>query len=252
MSDTRIANARAQAEYAPGLSPADLTDPVLLALSGRRVSESAVRAFLGWPPRSRPPRRRAGQQQPKPQYPRLTAFQQLKGGTYYPDQVTDTPKKRARDSKNVLTRLERLAACAPKGLKLYTLDLPELDGRDLYHPDTVRTARKAAQTWLYARRLHGEWKLERGLCGGTHLHIVTCASAAQSGTAVYDLDGLAEYLVKPADARACLPKLGDRRGPAERRADHDAAAEDYLRAVAALAAGEYGDRDRLPRMGSPA
>ena len=198
------------------------------------------------------PRRREGQQQPKPQHPRLTAFQQRKGGTFYPDQVTDTPRKRSRDSKNILARLERLTALHPDGLAFFRVGLPELDGHDLYHPDTVRAARKAAQTWLYARRLHGEWKLERGLCGGTHLHIVAAALATKAGILVYDLDGLAAYLAKPADARACFPKRDDSRRAPERRADLDAAAEDYLRAVAALTCGEYGNRDRLPRMGGPA
>lgn len=182
----------------------------------------------------------------------LAAHFKRKGGTFYPDAVTDTKAKRQRDKVPVLARLEKLAALYPDGLKLYRLTLGELDGLCLYDPRTVESAKKAARRWLRARGLRGEVKVERGRCGGTHAHIVTAAAGAE-GVEVYDLGGLAAYLVKPADARACMPKRGEAGlySVRELREQKERAAEDWLRAEAWLKAGKLGERRRLPRMFGP-
>ena len=81
---------------------------------------------------------------------------------------------------------------------------------DLYDHDKNRRAREMvaaivgpAPTWA---------KLERGLEGMIHAHIVTTKNAPlllPAGSViedVYDLEGLARYLAKPSDARACMPR----------------------------------------------
>lgn len=174
-------------------------------------------------------------------FPLLAAHLDTHDG-YYPDAMVDTRRKRQRESREVAAVLYKLDDHYPEGLKLYRISLPELDHLNLYDHELVRQAKKRAERWLKARGVRGWFKVERGRHGGTHVHIVTSASAAPGGTPVYDLAGLAAYLVKPADGRACMRKRDEDISAAELKRQKDAAAEYWLAARAALAPGQ-----RLPR-----
>lgn len=255
MSTTAILHpARELKTYLPGLEPDALfSDPVLKVLSGKRLAESTIRRHLGLAPRVT---RKKGKTRPvapplSPARPLFAAHCEQKGGYYLPDAVVDTEAKRERDKVEPLARLEKLAEYYPDGLKLYRLTLSELDKKCLYDPATVNAARRFVRRWLRERHLRGEWKLERGRYGGTHVHIVTCASADSSGVKVHDLNGLAYYLVKPADGRACMPKRDEYISDHLLREDREAAAEYWLEADEARKAGRFGKCDRLPRMYNP-
>lgn len=257
MSTTqRIAQAGA---FLPGFSPDQLqADPILGALAGRRrlrLDQLLDLASCRVP--AARPRKQNARRAPAlaaPAFPLLQAFQAVKGGSFLPDAVVDTESKREADSVCILKRLQILAALYPDGLRFYRITLSALDGYFLYDPAAVEIARKYVEKWLKARGLRGEWKLERGREGGTHVHIVTCASAGPGGVGVYDLAGLACYLAKPADGRACLPKRSEKGmyTAAELRRQKDEAAEYWLQAEQARVAGKFGKRDRLPRLRSRA
>lgn len=238
--------ARARLTYLPGFEPFRL-DPILKTLSGKKLTRQEQETLFGSAVKATPKKKPT-----TASMHRLLAAHLAQSGGFYPDEVVDTESKRERDSEDVLKRLMALAAAYPGGLKFYRLTLSNLDGRCLYDPETVEVARKHVRRWLRARGLRGEWKLERGRCGGTHVHIVTSAAAGAGGKDVYDLDGLACYLVKPPDARACLPKKEEKAQYTARelKEQKDQAAEDYLAAAAALASGAFGQRQRLPRMGA--
>lgn len=248
MSTTQtITPSRAQKAYLPGFEPFAL-DPLLKLLAGKRISRQQKETLFGSALKATPKKRKSVA---PGTYTRLEAHFKLKGGSFYPDAVVDTPSKRKRESRDVSERLDALSSLYPAGLKFYRLTLSKLDGRCLYDPETVELARKHVRRWLRARGLRGEWKLERGRCGTTHVHIVTSAAAGPGGRDVYDLEGLARYLVKPADARACTLKKEEKGlyTSAEVQEQLNQAAETYLSAVAALASGAFGQRTRLPRMG---
>ena len=79
----------------------------------------------------------------------------------------------------------------------------------IHRPDDIRAAHVAARTIIEAAGSPPAWVcMERGRCGGLHLHIVTTcldlgAVPGVRVSAVWDVRGLAAYLSKPADARLC-------------------------------------------------
>lgn len=239
-----------QRAFLPGFDP-DQLDPVLSALAGwRRLKPDQLHDLEAGRVPAAPAQRGRNEPVTAPLALQLLTAHLAKHDGHYPDAVKDTKAKRQRDCAQVLARLERLAQLYPGGLRFYRVALPMLDGHDLYDPATVAAAQRLIKGWLRARGLRGEWKLERGRCGGTHAHIVTSADAGPGGVDVYDLHGLACYLVKPADARACIVKQAEKAlyTAQELEQQKAQAAEDWLRASAALAAGKYGERKKLPRM----
>ena len=195
--------------------------------------------------------RRPAQAQQLP--PLLAAHLETHHG-HFPDAVADTTARRRKAAKPMLARLQRLAIRYPEGLKSFTVRLFQLDALNLYSLNLAEQAHESVKAFLKAADLHGSWVIERGRDGGTHAHIVTGNVDAENipngfvVTAVRDVQdagGLASYLAKPADARACKPRLGDiiRHGTDGIRLAKVTAAEQYLESRVGLAPGE-----RLPRL----
>lgn len=166
---------------------------------------------------------------------------------YLPDAVTDTTRRRCcKAAGRVAPNIRRVRQqAAQHGLSAaLILVTRHMEGMALYN----RTDHEAATTQL-GELLSGApayYKLE-GTAGKTlHVHAITSASLADDARAagwhvdeVYDVQGIARYLSKPADSRAC--RLNHHREAHDPRA----AARDYL--AAQLAARSNGHK-RLPNM----
>jgi hypothetical protein len=185
--------------------------------------------------------------------PLLTAHQAAHKG-YFPDAMTDTPRRRKRRAPALKRQLHELHGLYPSGLVMVTVHLRHLDGLPLYSEQLAAEAHAAAAALLKAAGLRGVWKVERGREGGTHVHLVTASAAKVVKTEIFDDnhvvdvsdgDGLAEYLSKPGDAAVCRPDAGALAGWGQSELDamRAFAAEEYLAARAALPPGK-----KLPRM----
>lgn len=186
-------------------------------------------------------------------FPLLAAHVARRG--FLPDVAIDTPAKRRRNALPTVRRLLRLADCYG-GLSMFTLDLSHLDGLGLYSRTLADEAHSAVRQWLHAADLMGTWAVERGRDGHTHAHAATFSEAPTGAgirrTEVYDLEALATYLVKPADARLDRFRLKD-----FARWGHDAldgmrleGTETYLAARAGIGQGKrlpHLRSDNLPR-----
>lgn len=115
----------------------------------------------------------------------------------------DTNRQRIRQALRPLSVAVRRLALYPR-LHLYRVNVP--DG-PLYAAETVSAARALVNQTFSGPAY---WKLERGECGGLHLHVVSplppvAVPGAAHHVPVHDLGGLLAYLSKPADARLCRP-----------------------------------------------
>lgn len=116
---------------------------------------------------------------------------------------------RAADILHQLQRLERIHG----QLVVVVVDFP-FSG-SLYDPATVERAARVVRL-VVDLNYSALWKLERAKGGRLHLHITTAPAGLlarpllpiKDRQDVYDLEGHANYLAKPGDARLC-------------RADHD-------------------------------
>ena len=142
------------------------------------------------------------------EYPRATAEYRRKGEYWLPDTLADSGRIRNHRHGFALHSLQRLTAMYG-ALVSGVMELPQLAGRRLYSKGTINAARSIAVSFFRERDVQGLWKLEWGEKVGLHLHLVFPASADLTGLRsveeVDDVEGLARYLCKPADARACRP-----------------------------------------------
>ncbi len=142
---------------------------------------------------------------------------------FTPDALKDGKKLRVKRAERLFGDGNGLAcrlwAAADARLVLVTVPLGSATLADLYSHKMNKYARKVS------RPVFGRWaawvKLELGLDGGLHLHILGAADALlllPKGSNVKHLTpGSADfrrvlaYLCKPSDPRACLIKLGSQR-----------------------------------------
>lgn len=141
----------------------------------------------------------------------------------------DTTRRRSADAVRLRRHWRRLFGDVP--LYFYTVPLwpgSVWDGQD------IAAANLAASTILGNVGNPPAWvKLERGRCGGLHLHIVTPAPSlglvpGLERREVYDAAGLAAYLSKPNDARMARRRPADlgRYSPEKLREQFRAALEE--------------------------
>lgn len=165
------------------------------------------------------------------EFPETYARCQQKDGHLH-DSLKDTTRLRKKRRRPFMNACERLMALVGEALIFCTVELPDFEGRPLYSKKTINAARRRAKAVIQASGGPGVWKLERGLSGLYHLHLILAAGADVSGIdhweEVDDLEGLASYLSKPADARACKtrPRSDDLTADIRRR--QLSASEEYL------------------------
>ena len=176
---------------------------------------------------------------------------------YWPDALTDTPRRRRRAANRRLGHgrglLPRLLKACGHDLVMLTVPLHHIPGPALYSRQEGDHARRTVAALLPG--LPYWCQLERGRRGLLHVHVLTRppCHALPPGvrmTAVTDPVGLLEYLSKPADGRAC-------RWRDERGCWHTPTADELHAATTDRAAGRQGKRapwltwpGNLPRMES--
>lgn len=101
-----------------------------------------------------------------------------------------------------------LLMASTKPLWFYRLSLPNVHPDSIYSPELNTLCRQIVAKWCSTYTL---WRVEVGLCGGVHIHLITSSvlNPKRLGihgkhihkTPVTDLLGLITYLSKPADGR---------------------------------------------------
>lgn len=149
-------------------------------------------------------------------YPEAAAYLEAHDH-YVPDSLKDTTRMRAQKAQGLLERMERLKAISGcDALLLVTFDLRSLDVLPLYSNRTIKQAQKLVEALFRRTDVSAFiWKLERGRNGGTHVHALIPADSDLMEFNDYEIvqsgeeRKVAQYLCKPADARACGRRTKD-------------------------------------------
>ena len=149
-------------------------------------------------------------------YPEAAAYLEAHDH-YVPDSLKDTTRMRAQKAQGLLERMERLKAISGcDALLLVTFDLRSLDVLPLYSNRTIKQAQKLVEALFRRTDVSAFiWKLERGRNGGTHVHALIPADSDLMEFNDYEIvqsgeeRKVAQYLCKPADARACGRRIKD-------------------------------------------
>jgi hypothetical protein len=179
---------------------------------------------------------------------------------FIPDALVDSKYERRRRA-NVMFKHGvglpcRLLVASDHRLKLVTVPIGSAIAAGLYSPRVNARAR------AHARAIVGNspaWcKLELGLDGGLHLHLLVAADAAlmlPRGSKCdpvkptdADLKRVLGYLCKPADARACMTRLSPREYGKPDPVLRAAAILDYQHARAARRLPDLSWTHKVPRL----